>query len=98
MSWYLDNPAHVRVATLEADVQHRRESYRLTLDTANDLELIRWIFGQLYPKSPNFTLDDVIALLDANPKWAKSNLNVQSKLTRGEINTRLIWDVSSPGA
>ena len=49
---------------------------RLTLDTAQDLELITKIFDALYPTNPRFNLDDILAVLKANPHWRDINGHV----------------------
>ncbi|MFT8318214.1 MAG: glycosyltransferase family protein [Sporolactobacillus sp.] len=53
--------------------------YRLTIDTSEDYELIRKIIEALYPLKPNFTLEDVIHLLEKNPDWPLINRHVQQK-------------------
>lgn len=47
--------------------------YRLTVDNAEDFELINWIYTELYPKYGLFTLDKVIQQLDNYPKFKKIN-------------------------
>lgn len=54
--------------------------YRLTVDTPEDFELIRRILEVLYPENPNFSLKDVLGLLERNPDWAKINSDVQQKV------------------
>ena len=51
----------------------------LTLDTPEDLELIRRIFEILYPDNPNFTLADVLAVLKDNPALTELNAHVRRK-------------------
>jgi N,N'-diacetyllegionaminate synthase len=89
LSWYLDDPAFVRGTTLVADPDHTRPHYRLSLDTPADLDLLRAIFAKLAPAGQAFTLEDVIALLDANPELLKINQTVRPKLAREAIDTRL---------
>jgi spore coat polysaccharide biosynthesis protein SpsF len=55
---------------------------RLTVDTRDDLALVRAIYGELYPLNPHFTLADVLQLLDANPEMADMNQHVAQKLVR----------------
>jgi spore coat polysaccharide biosynthesis protein SpsF len=40
---------------------------RWTLDTSEDWEFIQTVFDRLYPDSPAFGMNDVLALLDAEP-------------------------------
>ena len=51
--------------------------FRLTLDNKEDLILIRKIFCSLYPKNKNFTLNDVIKLLEKNPELASINGHIK---------------------
>jgi len=51
----------------------------LTLDTPEDLELIRRIFEILYPDNPNFTLADILAVLKDNPVLSELNAHVRRK-------------------
>ncbi len=53
--------------------------YRLTVDTAEDFELIKRILETLYPKDPAFTIDDVVRVLTENPSWEKLNAHIEQK-------------------
>ncbi|MCP4228896.1 MAG: NTP transferase domain-containing protein [bacterium] len=56
--------------------------YRLTLDTAQDYELLSAIFDQLYVEGEMpFELGDVIALLEAEPELAATNRDAEQKGT-----------------
>lgn len=52
---------------------------RLTVDTEEDFQLISHIFEMLYPSKPDFTLDDVVDLLEQHPHLKKINATVQQK-------------------
>lgn len=54
-------------------------SYRLTVDTPEDFELIRRILGRLYPKNPQFRLVDILKLLHQEPEWVKINQHIEQK-------------------
>lgn len=54
-------------------------SYRLTVDTKEDFELIRRIIEELYPVKPNFQLADVVAVLSAHPDWVEINRHIEQK-------------------
>ena len=60
-------------------------SYRLTVDTREDLELIKLIIEKLYPSNPLFNLQDIINLLLANPEWAAINSHVEQKKLQIEM-------------
>lgn len=53
--------------------------YRLTVDTPEDLELIRRIFEHLYANSPHFSLPEVYELLRAHPEWVHINAHIEQK-------------------
>jgi spore coat polysaccharide biosynthesis protein SpsF len=53
--------------------------YRLTVDTPEDLQLIRQIFESLYPSNPNFSLSDIYELLRAHPEWVHINAHIKQK-------------------
>lgn len=52
---------------------------RLTVDTQEDFTLVSKILEDLYPKNPDFSLDDIITLLKTNPDWLKINAHVPHK-------------------
>jgi len=91
MTWFLDQPAYVRTSYVQADPNHSRPEYRLTLDTPEDLEVFRWIFSRMAATGKNiFGLDDVIALLDSEPGRAQANCaGDRPGPARGDIDTRL---------
>ena len=55
---------------------------RLTLDTPEDLALIRAIFDRLYPNDPAFTLGDIVRLLRARPELVNLNAQVRHRWVR----------------
>ncbi|MDH5573820.1 MAG: N-acetylneuraminate synthase family protein [Gammaproteobacteria bacterium] len=89
MTWFLDQPAFINTTQILAQEKHNRSSYRLTLDTPEDLELIQWIFSELSKTGKDdYVLDDIISLLDANPDKALSNtLKTSPKVRRSDIDT-----------
>lgn len=54
-------------------------SYRLTVDTLEDFALITQIFESLYPKKPQFSLGDVVEMLQQHPEWVAINAHVKQK-------------------
>jgi spore coat polysaccharide biosynthesis protein SpsF len=51
-------------------------TYRLTVDTPEDFELIKRIIETLYPDNPAFTLEDALFCFDVYPEWASLNAHV----------------------
>ncbi len=50
-----------------------RGELRLTVDHPEDLELVRAIYGKLYPANPAFGLEDVLKQLDETPELLRLN-------------------------
>jgi spore coat polysaccharide biosynthesis protein SpsF (cytidylyltransferase family) len=88
LSWYLDNSELFRVNRLTADAAYGRP-HRLTLDTAEDLEVMRALYDALY--KPGIPVDGLRALdwLDTHPEIARINRDVRGKLDRRDLNLAL---------
>ena len=56
--------------------------YRLTVDTSEDLELIKKIFKELYFRNPEFKMEDILTVLKANSEWQSINSHVINKSQR----------------
>ncbi len=54
-------------------------THRWTVDTPEDFELVARILTALYPTRPNFTIDDVLGLLERHPDWIEINHHVEQK-------------------
>lgn len=61
-----NNPDLYEVAAMTAPPHHQAPEMRLTLDTPEDLELIRRVFSALYPTNPEFDLSDMLAFLNGH--------------------------------
>jgi spore coat polysaccharide biosynthesis protein SpsF len=53
--------------------------HRWTVDTPEDFQLISKIIESLYPTKPNFTLEDMLALLQEHPEWIEINAFIKQK-------------------
>lgn len=84
ITWYVDEPQMFKVSTLEADEQHRRPHYRLTLDYPEDLRLLEEIYARLGGGERYFPLDEVVGLLDAHPELVALNAH-HKVLTPAEV-------------
>lgn len=79
VSMYIkENMGKFNVSGLEIDTDLCRPEYRLTIDEAVDIEMIRHIYDALYKGSP-LALHDVYTWLDDNPEIAKLNMHIGIK-------------------
>lgn len=53
--------------------------YRWTLDTEEDLELIKMIYSDLYKGTHDFYLNDIINLIDEKPSLKMINSHIEQK-------------------
>lgn len=73
--YYYEHPDEFELLSVEPEEHQRRPELRLTLDTAQDLQLIRAIYDHFWPRQ--FALDDVLAFLDEEPELATVNRDVR---------------------
>ena len=59
--------------------------YRFNLDYESDYKLLKTIFEKLYFKNPNFTMEDVIKLLEENPSIFQ--INAETKPYEGILKS-----------
>ncbi len=70
--WFARRPE--RYPAAETYPEHSfYETHRLTVDFPVDLELVRRIFAELWPVNHDFTLRDILRLLDKHPHWVALN-------------------------
>lgn len=79
---FWEHPERYICRNVETDLPEAAASLRLTVDTAEDLGLVRAIYAELYEANPAFTLADVLTLLDRRPDLAVMNRHVQQKEVR----------------
>ena len=53
--------------------------HRWTVDTREDLELITLIYEALYYQNPDFSLGDILNLMESNPDWLSINAHIEQK-------------------
>lgn len=71
------HPERYRIKNLASS--QNLSHHRWTVDTAEDYKLVKLIFENLYPGQPNFSMADVLSLLDAHPDWLKINQHIEQK-------------------
>jgi len=77
-----EHPEIYKLGGVSAELFYNRPDLRLTVDTPLDYELIQTVFERLYPKNNEFTLKDVINLLDSEPALKVLNQQIQQKPVR----------------
>lgn len=77
-SFIVRNPSLFRIKKMEAPQHLCRPHYRLTVDTEEDLRLLRIIYSRLYEGAP-IPLQEAIRLLDSEPHLLKINEGVRQK-------------------
>lgn len=73
-----ENPEEFKTLGLQIDIDLCRPEYRLTIDQAEDIEMINRVYSRLYRGSP-LSLREVYAWLDDNPGVASINSKVGIK-------------------
>ena len=73
---YLYESGLFKQEKFRAPVELRAPEFRLTVDEADDLELMRKIYARLYRKEEIIFLSDVVALLRSDPALASLNAHV----------------------
>jgi spore coat polysaccharide biosynthesis protein SpsF len=63
-------------------------NFRLTVDTEDDFKLIQTLLTKLYPQNPQFTLGDIIDVLQKHPEWVAINAHVEQKPITDQNTTR----------
>jgi spore coat polysaccharide biosynthesis protein SpsF len=76
-----EHPERYRLRSVRAAPPQAPE-LRLTVDTPEDLALVRAVFEALHPRDPAFTLADILALLGAHPELRALNAQITQKAVR----------------
>lgn len=63
----------------EIQYSSNQANHRWTVDTPEDLALISLILQTLYPRHPQFTLQEILQELDNHPEWSLINARIQQK-------------------
>lgn len=77
-----EHPERYRLGNLVAPPEIHRPDLRLTVDTKEDLGLVREIYERLYPDNPDFSIYDVVKLLNAHPELVTLNADIRQKTVR----------------
>ena len=77
-----EHPERFRLRSVESGLPERYWDWRLTIDTAEDLQLIETIYTRLYPENPAFRLHEILGLLDREPELLQMNCAIRQKAVR----------------
>jgi spore coat polysaccharide biosynthesis protein SpsF len=77
------NPS--KFTLLNVEYQTDESLHRWTVDTEEDLLLMKKINSSLYKSSQPFTLEDILSLLAKHPEWKNINAHIEQKKL-GESN------------
>lgn len=72
-----ENPDLFKIRTIKPRAVFQRADMRLTVDTKEDLQLMREIYKRLYIENTIIDLEDVVELLISNQSLRKVNLNIE---------------------
>lgn len=77
-----ENQQIFKITKVKPKAELQRSTYRLTVDTEKDLELIGKIYSELHREGEIVKLEDVVRLLDENPELLKINLDIPAGTSR----------------
>jgi spore coat polysaccharide biosynthesis protein SpsF len=80
----ISRPSRYRLHNIEhsTNLSH----YRLTIDTSEDLDLVKKIFKELFFTNPEFRMKDILTVLEVNSEWLSINSHVIHKSQRSHQN------------
>ena len=74
-----------KVHFVEAEERLKRPQYRLTVDTPQDIELMRQIYKALYKPGEIIPLEEAIRFLDNHPELVAINSHIMPKKVKREV-------------
>jgi len=80
--YFYEQPGRFRTAPLNVQPHLHgltKDRVRLTVDTAEDLELARDIYARLLPRSPEFGLRQIAELFSTDPQIFSKNMHIRQK-------------------
>jgi spore coat polysaccharide biosynthesis protein SpsF (cytidylyltransferase family) len=78
-AYIYEHPEIFKLQNVDAKGKLRKPSLRLTVDTKEDLKLIREIYRRLYKEGKIFLMEDILALLKLHPELVEINKDVKQK-------------------
>jgi spore coat polysaccharide biosynthesis protein SpsF len=77
-----EHPERFRLLNVASGLRPEDAEHRLTVDTPDDLELVRQIFERLYPTDRTFGLPEILDLLREDPALSRINRHINQKAVR----------------
>ena len=77
-----EHPDKYQLYNIEAPPEYYHPEYRWTVDTEEDLQLMKAIYESLYYENPNFSTKDIMELLKQKPDLCKINTHIKQKPVR----------------
>lgn len=71
------HPEQFKIGNIEC--KKDLSTHRWTVDTQEDFNLVEKIITDLYPRNPNFHMNDILELLNQHPDWLKINAHIKQK-------------------
>ena len=91
MTWMLNQPEHFKTLHVPAHIQKiRRPEISLTVDTEDDLRVMRAIYEKFEGNPP--VLEDIISWLDLNPELINKNSYPLKHSSTKAVNYKLVVD------
>lgn len=72
------HPKQFKLLNVENNHQDQSE-HRWTVDTWEDFKLIKKIIESFYPHQPDYTMEDVLTLIQMKPEWREINRHIKQK-------------------
>ncbi len=76
------NPQIFRLGACPYGNKKNQKDHRWTVDAPEDFQLVSKIIENLYPRNPEFSIEDIFNLIEKNPKWKKINEHVIQKTAK----------------
>lgn len=78
-----EHPDEFTIKRLEPPASLAGKNYRLTVDTKEDLDLMKAIYKKLYSAGKEFTANNAVALLSESPALLQLNSHIRQRGARG---------------
>ena len=91
-NYIIDNMSHFRCSSLPVPERHAHD-WRLTLDTPEDLEVLRRLLEHMADigKPTTYRLDDIVDYFEANPEQLGINAEVRQRAAPITVETTMHW-------